>query len=810
MSAGDGRGRTGLKGAVVEAAGPAALALGVIVFLAPLLFGGKLYIFRDHLLFFLPMKASVARAFQAGIFPFLHPELSLGVPFFETWQPALLYPPSLIFLVAPFPLSYNLFLGAHLFIAALGAYLAALRRLGCRWTALTAALLFAFGGTTVSMINLLNLLQAVVWVPWAFLCFVGTRDDDGRLRRRRIALAVVLAVQLLAGGPEIVLMELALLAGHALWTGRKENRSAVSRNLLTGLVAPGLLACALAAVQLLPTADFLSRTTRMTGMDTGDTLGFSLSPLALHNLLLPKDYVDPAGNFGAGGVLDGGYPGSEFSFPYFLSLYHGTLFLPLLAAWWIGLSRRRRILSAMAGLAVLAAASIGAVPGAVDWIRERGILLPGFRYPSKLFFLWSTAAVAAAAAGLRAVTSGEGRAGRVVLSALLAVAAFDALLSTLCSLVPGRVASALCALTGVSFAEALDPLALKVASLRSVSLRCALIAATLAGAVAFLRARPGGGKGIGTAAAAAIPLVVAADLFLAHRDLNAPVEAATVLAAPAVLDAVRPGRRGTRLLVSDIPAEDFDRRLPLVENVRRFRLAWLSPDLNALHGVSSLTSATLFIYATEGHRRLESLLRGGLSPEGFARLLRALDVGTFLTSEPFEASGVRALGVPLEGGTALEIDGTWGRAYLAQTVVFNEAPIEAAPAWLDDARRRDREVLVGDGAPAAGYPEVAEGEVAFLRMGWNDLALTVTTGTGGLVVVTTFPDPGWRAEVDGRPADLVEVFGIVMGVPVGPGRHEVTLTYRPRLFLIGAIISSAALVLTLILALSPPGRRPAT
>jgi hypothetical protein len=48
-----------------------------------------------------------------------------------------------------------------------------------------------------------------------------------------------------------------------------------------------------------------------------------------------------------------------------------------------------------------------------------------------------------------------------------------------------------------------------------------------------------------------------------------------------------------------------------------------------------------------------------------------------------------------------------------------------------------------------------------------------------LVVVARPWAPGWRAEVDGVRAGLVRANGAGLGVVVPPGRHHVTLGYRP-------------------------------
>ena len=47
-----------------------------------------------------------------------------------------------------------------------------------------------------------------------------------------------------------------------------------------------------------------------------------------------------------------------------------------------------------------------------------------------------------------------------------------------------------------------------------------------------------------------------------------------------------------------------------------------------------------------------------------------------------------------------------------------------------------------------------------------------------IVVVRTAYDPGWSATVDGRPTTILPADGLLMGIPVEPGAHQIRLTYR--------------------------------
>jgi uncharacterized membrane protein YfhO len=49
----------------------------------------------------------------------------------------------------------------------------------------------------------------------------------------------------------------------------------------------------------------------------------------------------------------------------------------------------------------------------------------------------------------------------------------------------------------------------------------------------------------------------------------------------------------------------------------------------------------------------------------------------------------------------------------------------------------------------------------------------------GLLIVSDNWYPGWRAEVDGRPAEIWKVNTVIRGVVVNAGKHNVAMRYRP-------------------------------
>ncbi|HXV44719.1 MAG TPA: YfhO family protein [Anaerolineae bacterium] len=79
------------------------------------------------------------------------------------------------------------------------------------------------------------------------------------------------------------------------------------------------------------------------------------------------------------------------------------------------------------------------------------------------------------------------------------------------------------------------------------------------------------------------------------------------------------------------------------------------------------------------------------------------------------------------------------------------------------------------------------------------LTAEVNASSRQLLVFSQIYYPGWKARVDGQPAELLQVNVIQQGVVVPAGQHSVELVFSPRSFWVGVIISSIALLICLIL-----------
>jgi len=63
-----------------------------------------------------------------------------------------------------------------------------------------------------------------------------------------------------------------------------------------------------------------------------------------------------------------------------------------------------------------------------------------------------------------------------------------------------------------------------------------------------------------------------------------------------------------------------------------------------------------------------------------------------------------------------------------------------------------------------------------------------------LLVVSERFDPGWQGRVDGRPTEVLAVYGDFIGIVLAPGRHSVTLRFAPTSLRLGRWLSCFGLI----------------
>ncbi|HLH20955.1 MAG TPA: YfhO family protein [Chloroflexota bacterium] len=230
---------------------------------------------------FFPLTRAITAIVHGGQLPLWNPWSDAGQPLLADPQSAIWYPLNWVlpWLVTGHDgaslVRFEAFTVFHLFLAATFMYLLARRVIGSRFGALVAALVFAYSGLmTAYPIQQVPIVRTAVWMPLLLLCLI--RAFEGASVGWAVLGAGLLAVDVFAGHPQLLLFQLyglTLYVAFRLWQVWP-NRRAAARTI--GLYALfGVLGFALAAVQVLPSYEFMRLSDRASGDYAFTAVGFT-------------------------------------------------------------------------------------------------------------------------------------------------------------------------------------------------------------------------------------------------------------------------------------------------------------------------------------------------------------------------------------------------------------------------------------------------------------------------------------------------------------------------------------------------------
>jgi hypothetical protein len=719
--------------------------------------------------------------------PLWNPYIGVGRPFVANAQSAVLSPFSIPSYVLGFWWSLGLAAALKVFVAAFGTYLLG-RALGMRFGgALLAGLVYAFS------------LFFVVWVSWphasvwAFLPWLLLLAD--RLLRRpgpgpAAGLAVVVALQFFGGHPESnfhVLGVTVLFFAFRLVVLRREGEpvtAAPATAWFAGALAGGT---ALAAITLLGFLELLSETNDVDVR--ADYWRLKMPREYLLGFALP-DYWGRGTEVPIGAFAQG------------RALYVGAL--PLLLAG-VALVARRSLMRA--GVAVLGAVMLAVVVGVPplgDLIGQVPVVRTGNHIRLVIVVVLCLALLAGW--GLDDLSSRRlpargvvlGLAGALLVLPVLVLAARGQL--TAAGL--GRSLKAAWDLDG-PLATPPDDATRRVIHMASLVAWLILMGAAAALVAARLRSRVPV-----TAFVALAVALTAVDLFRAGMGQTPAIDAdhADQPPTPALrfLQAQRLDRfvglerpLGPSPITPNIAMRDhlYDARSYDVPVEQRYDRLWRRAIKNGGSTGFPTASAVLTPASLPALRLLSVthvLQDPGDRPVTRPRLRIVYD-------RPDARIYANPRALPRAGVVAAQ-----------QTVASDDAELDAVLARGFDGRRTlvTQDPLPGlAGAPGAG----AAGRAAIVRYDPEHVVIDATARRPSALVLTDLHYPGWKATVDGKPADLHRVDWLLRATPLPPGRHRVELRYEPASWRVGWIISLIgllALAATLALALRAR-RRPA-
>jgi hypothetical protein len=343
------------------------LALLVVAAFPQVILGWQTFVARDYGFFAYPLAHFQKEGFWRGELPFWDPYNNCGIPMLAQWNTMPLYPPSLIYLLLPLSWSLSFFCLAHLWFGGLGMYYLARKWTGNDFAGAFAGVMFSFNGLSLNLLMWPSHTATWSWMPWVVLAV----ESAWRVGGRKIFVAAICgALQMLAGGPEIIFFTWLVLL--ALWIQQliknEFPRKAFWRFPI--LVAMVIL---LSAAQLLPFLDFVAHSQRGAGYAD---LRWSLPGRGLANFLVPMAF---------GRILGEGIFfqfGQYWTSSYYLGM--GTMWLALLAVWKCR-DRRICLLAILAGGAIIFA--LGAHTPIFPALRKILPQLSFITYPVKYLLL---------------------------------------------------------------------------------------------------------------------------------------------------------------------------------------------------------------------------------------------------------------------------------------------------------------------------------------------------------------------------------------------------------------------------------------
>jgi len=202
------------------------LATLAVCLLAGWFFGGLVFQDRvpaagDFPAFYQPLLRYTQAQWSAGRLPLWNPYENLGQPLVAGGTSSVFYPGKLLFFL---PIGWERccawYLALHVVLAAAGAFRLARHWQCSRTAAGLAGLSYAFGGQVVYQYSNMVFLVGAAWLPLAL------EAADRMLRGRSLAaaagLAVVLALMVLGGDPQMAYHAGLIAAVEAFWLGRHD------------------------------------------------------------------------------------------------------------------------------------------------------------------------------------------------------------------------------------------------------------------------------------------------------------------------------------------------------------------------------------------------------------------------------------------------------------------------------------------------------------------------------------------------------------------------------------------------------------
>ena len=748
-----------------------ALAVMLVWFCDEMIFSGKIPFFRDLVSYFYPIKFSVAEAFKAGELPLWDRRMAAGFPIMAGFQSAVFYPPSIVFYLLPFFAAVQFTFVFHYAVAASGSYILFRSWRFPVFVAVIGAILFAFGGTTVSLTNLLNHFQSAVWLPWVI--YLGEQAVKAKRWKDIVVFSIVSLCQLLAGSPEIFLLSTGLVLLNTVRIHREQHVHGFFRAIVI-LIASGFIIIGLGMAQLLPTAELILQSRRDHPIPASEALAWSMRPSSLIGLLLPTLEADTSLYLGVRLLLAEGLP-------FLLSSYMGVIMVFGLCSWLVTAGMKERFILAglLAGSLLCAFGSYTPIyPFLYKWV----LVFRVMRFPEKFYFLTFALLTLTTVRGLRTLVNTKSTHSTRIIAAVIPVAWIVAYVTFRWD--PYLLAHWIQPAHTVATQLTIDPTT--IASILFSFEKQIAISTLLAGILLLHQVKPVRPPLLQSL----LVLVVFVDLSTANKPLHFLRGKEVVQnAAPLVKKPPADHSRifyyppGPNLHPSFVSATGD----PSYENWTKIPLNNLLPNAGLLYGFEYFQDIDAL-----GRRTYTDFLNfiNALAPDQRGKLLRVLNVKYVVAFHSLDVKGLKLVReFPEHYSRLYEVKDGVPRTYLVSRATYDQDPMSTLRRLSSDTFEPTREVIVN--APTHGAPKTSfRGDATIKLYQNNKVHIDARLSDPGILVLTDAFYPGWKVFVDGVEQQILRANYFFRGVEVPAGNHRIEFVYDPRSFKIGLVISS--------------------
>jgi hypothetical protein len=776
------------------------------LYFSPVVFSRKTFASRDMYAFYYPRQFFAAECIKSGTLPLWNPHLASGVPFLANLQSSVLYPLSIIYYILPFAIGFKYFIVLHYFLAGLWMFLLMRHWKYDAYSCMVAAIVFMLGGYMISILDNVSFLTAAVWLPLIVLLY-----DLFLKEKKRIYLAltgVVIGLQILGGDASCyVLSTFLFMFAYHLYCVRSARYPGFGSTAGSLRYFPlvWLIGICLAAIVLIPFAEYAFYSTRMGGFGYDELTKWSYHPLELLQLFVPY-------------VFGSTVPMSRWFGQYWLDTFYVGV-LPLLlvvcALRWSKKGMPYFLIGVVACSLLLAFGKYTPLFSVIRYVPGVNMI----HYPVKYLFPAGFALAILAGMGFSVLFEKVGK--KETEGMQLALITVN--LIALCMLISGALADTVLfkafelVYPQTLFHKIVGTQAAYLAIFKGYSIFVLILTAVSVQLLFTAR-----GRIPVTAAKIAAILLLLADLTFVARPDDALIESSDYTRPTDLVRLLKSDSSPCRIFSLSYATFEGFMHIPNVPFARTFETlkSFMMPNLSLIFGLDTIDEyaemlVTRYYALFQPVKELYKPEKVIIAPPHFSRqILNLLNVKYLISS------------YRLDDGSFKLVQGGPVKVYENTEVLPRSFFVSSASVYTDDddvldamqkpgfdpmasvPLTRHEYHTIGEGAAGEKLAHgVQTSEVKILKYSPNRVEIETIGNDRGFLVLADNYYPGWKVRVNGTEKNILRVYYNLRAVFIPPGHSTVTFTFEPLSYKIGAVVSCIAFLGVLIYVLSGRNNR---